>query len=217
MAPSRSWTLAGWTTALSSRPSVSTRGCGASCPWPSCLHRSPTDRRASPFSRALHALAVDDGHGRARLFARLLAHLDEEGMVQARERAVPGPQAEIVMHRALRRQILGQGAPLAARCQHIEDPVQHLAHIHPTPAAAALGGRDERLGQRPLGIGEVARVAQARTTMGLPLLHRPHRISPPCPTSSVLLTFLSNKLLDRFPRSATLVAVAEVRAFVVVV
>src|SRR6476469_1813087 len=33
-------------------------------------------------------------------------------------------------HRALRRQILRQRLPLAASPQHIEDPVQHLAHVH---------------------------------------------------------------------------------------
>src|SRR3954453_21052773 len=44
--------------------------------------------------------------------------------------------------------------------------------------------RPPRFAGGPLGIGEVARVAQARTIMGLALLHGPHRASPPYPISS---------------------------------
>ena len=62
---------------------------------------------------------------------------------------------------------------------------------------AAPGGRDEGLDQRPLGIGEVARVAQSRALMGLPLLHRPHRASPPCPTSTTNPSPQFSNLSDR--------------------
>ena len=47
--------------------------------------------------------------------------------------------------------------------QDVEDAVQHLAHVHRALAAAALGRRDEGLDQRPFPVGQVARVAQART------------------------------------------------------
>ena len=60
---------------------------------------------------------------------------------------------EIVMHRALRRQVLRQRLPLAAGPQHVEDGVQNLAHVHDRASPATLGRRDQRLDQRPLGIG----------------------------------------------------------------
>ena len=50
-------------------------------------------------------------------------------MVDPRQRAIPFPQTQIFMHRAPRRQILGQSPPLAASHQHIEHAVQNLADI----------------------------------------------------------------------------------------
>jgi hypothetical protein len=88
-------------------------------------------------------------------------------MVQPPERAVPGPKGEIVVHRALGRQVFRQGPPLAAGRQHIEDPVQHLADLDGALTATALGRRDEGLDQRPLLIGEIARVPQAMALMRL--------------------------------------------------
>jgi len=103
----------------------------------------PDGSTREPLFRALHTLAVDDRGGRARVFTRLFANLDEQGMVQPAERPVPGPKREIAVHRAPRRQVLGQGTPLATRGQHVEDAVQHLAHVHGAPAAAAPGRRDK--------------------------------------------------------------------------
>jgi hypothetical protein len=100
-------------------------------------------------------LAVDDRGCRARLAAFAFARRDLEHVVDALQRAVPVPQHEVVMGRALRRQILRQGLPLAAGREHVEDGVQYLAHIHVTRPAATLGRRDRRLDQRPFGIGQV--------------------------------------------------------------
>ena len=105
-------------------------------------------------------------------------------MVQPPERAVPGPEREVVVDRALGRQVLGQSAPLAAGGEDVEDPVQDRAHVHRAPTAAALGRRDEGLDQRPLGIRQVARVAQPAALVSLPLFRGPHRAPPPCPTST---------------------------------
>src|SRR3712207_7844189 len=124
-------------------------------------------------------------------------------MAQAPARAVPGPEGEVVVHRALRGQALGQGAPLATRGQHVEDPVQHLAHVHRAPTAAAPARRDERLDQRPLPTGRVARVAQAHAGIGPPLLDGPHRASPPWPiptaTPPLPFTNLPDGLSAPFP------------------
>ena len=48
-------------------------------------------------------------------------------MMDAIQRAVPVPQAEVIMHGASGRQILGQRAPLAAGAQNVHHAVDHLA------------------------------------------------------------------------------------------
>src|SRR5262249_54992317 len=80
----------------------------------------------APFFGAFHALAVDDGSARARFAFRLLAAGNIECMVDAIESAVATPQYKIVMYRALRRKVLGQGAPLTTRAQDVHDPIHHL-------------------------------------------------------------------------------------------
>ena len=107
------------------------------------------------------------------------------------------------MDRALRWQILGQGAPLAAGRQDVEEPVQHLAHVHRAPTAAALGRRDEGLDQRPLGVGQVARVAQPTALVSLPLFRGPHRAPPPCPASTAKPLPRFTNLPDGLKHSAT--------------
>jgi hypothetical protein len=44
------------------------------------------------------------------------------------------------MHRAARRQVFGQIAPLAAGAQDVHHPVDHLAQVDPPLAAARLPG-----------------------------------------------------------------------------
>jgi hypothetical protein len=51
--------------------------------------------------------------------------------------------------------------PLAARREYVEDGVQNLAHIHIARPAAALGRRDHRFKQRPLGVNQITRITQA--------------------------------------------------------
>ena len=48
-------------------------------------------------------------------------------MMDAIQRAVPVPQAEVIMHGASGRQILGQRAPLAAGAENVHHAVDHLA------------------------------------------------------------------------------------------
>ena len=70
----------------------------------------------APFFSAFHTLTVDDA-GRGAGFARgFLAALEVERMMAAIQRAVPVPQAEVIMHGASGRQILGQRAPSGSRC-----------------------------------------------------------------------------------------------------
>jgi len=80
--------------------------------------------------------------------------------MDAIERAVPAPQAEVVMHGASGRQVLGQRAPLAAGAQDVHQTVDHLAQIDRPLAAAGLARRDQRRDQRPFLIGQIARITQ---------------------------------------------------------
>jgi hypothetical protein len=132
----------------------------------------------SPFLSRFAALAVDDRGRRARLAPGPLARLDVKRVVDALQRAVPIPQAEVVVRRALRRQILRQSLPLAAGRQHIEDGVQHLPDVHLAPSSATLGRRDHRLDQRPFAIRQVAGVPQPRASRQPPVFRRPHVVSP---------------------------------------
>src|SRR4051794_41403438 len=88
-------------------------------------------------------------------------------MVQTSQRAVTLPAHEVVMHGAARRQVLGQGAPLAARAQDVEHGVEHLAHINPAlPPRPALRDVYEGAGQVPFGVGHVTRITQALAVVG---------------------------------------------------
>ena len=128
--------------------------------------------------RRLGTLIVDDVRARACFTARLLAHRDVKRMVDALQRAVPIPQLEIMVHRAFRRQILGQRLPLAAGPQDVENPVQDLAHIHRAFAAAMPGGRDHGLHDRPFGIGQIAWITKATAVRGYAVFGLPHRALP---------------------------------------
>ena len=113
-----------------------------------------------PLFGAFHALAVDDA-GRGACFARgFLSALGVEHMMDAIQRAIPVPQAEVIVHGASGRQLLGQRAPLAAGAEQVHHAVNHLADIDAPFAAAGLTRRDQRLEMRPLLIGQIARIEQ---------------------------------------------------------
>src|SRR5438045_9296747 len=96
-------------------------------------------------------------------------------MMDALQRAVPVPQVQIVVHRTLRRQVLRQSLPLASRPKDIEDPVQHLTHVHRALATAMSCRWDHGLHNRPLGIAQIARVTKAIAVRGNAVFGLPHR------------------------------------------
>lgn len=113
-----------------------------------------------PLFRALDALTIDDGGGRAGLPLGLLSTLHIKCVVNILQCAVVGPQVEIVVDRALGRKVLGHRAPLAPRAQHIHDPPQSLlaklaspiynfAHIDLALVAAMFGRGYQRFDMRP--------------------------------------------------------------------
>src|SRR5271169_78760 len=130
------------------------------------------------FFCALHALAVDDRGGRARLARGGLAALRIKRVVDAIERAVPAPQVEIIVERRARRQVLGDRPPLTPGAQDLYQAVDDFAHDDMTPIAAALGRRNERLHKRPFLVRQIARIAQPTSVIASAILARPHRRPP---------------------------------------
>ena len=128
----------------------------------------------------LGALAVDDRGRRARLAPFLLACRDIERVMEALQRAIPVPQHEVAMRRALGRQVLRQRLPLATGRKHVEDGVQNLADIHLAPAAAALGWRDYRLDECPFGVRQIARIAKATVIGSTTVFRLPHAAPHDC-------------------------------------
>lgn len=94
--------------------------------------------------------------------------------MNALQRPVVVPQVEIAVHRALRRQVFRDGPPLATRAQDIQQAVHDLADVHRTLVAAALRRWNLGLNQRPLGIGQVARISKLAPIIASTVLGRPH-------------------------------------------
>src|SRR5262249_36989167 len=171
--------LAACTATLSKRPSVSTRMWRLR-PLIFLPASKPCGRARPPFLRALGTLAVDDRRGRACLPSRLLAYRHIKRVMNALQRAIPGPQVEIGPYRALRRQVLGQRLPLAARRQHVENAVQNLAHIDRALAAAVLGGGEHGLDNHPFGVNQITWITKtAAVCCSKAVFRLPHRALPP--------------------------------------
>jgi hypothetical protein len=101
--------------------------------------------------------------------ARRLPHLDVEYMMDARERAVPLPQVQVVPDDAARRQVLRQRFSLAPGPEHVEDRVQHLPDVDAPRPTAPVRRTDQRRYQIPLGVREIAVVTQARVLRARPI------------------------------------------------
>ena len=71
------------------------------------------DRSRASFLCALDALAVDDGRCRTALPPGQFTALDVERVMNTVERAIMVRAAEVMVHRAARRQILRRRDPLA--------------------------------------------------------------------------------------------------------
>ena len=94
----------------------------------------------APLFRAFHALAIDDGGGRTGVSQVLFATPFIKRMVDAIQGAIIGPQLEIVVDRAFRRQIFRDRAPLVAGRQNVHEAIHHLTHDHRALVSAALAG-----------------------------------------------------------------------------
>jgi len=98
--------------------------------------------------------------------------------VEAIERAVPTPAIEVIVECRARRQVLRDGAPLAAGAEDVHQAVDDLALIDMTPVAAALGRWNDRLDMRPFRLSKIARIAQPTAVVASAIFVGPHRRPP---------------------------------------
>src|SRR6202163_4100490 len=134
--------------AWSSRPNVSTRMCRF-LPLIFLPASYPCGSMHAPLFRAFHALAVDDGGSRTGFPLRLFATLLIKRVVDPFQRAVIGPQIEVAVDRAFRRQVFRDRAPLTAGREDVHEAAHHLTHDHCPLASARLAGRDQGFDQSP--------------------------------------------------------------------
>ncbi len=129
----------------------------------------------APLFGAFHALAIDDGGCGTGLSFRLLAAGNVERVVNAIQHTIAVPPDEVVVDRAVRREVLRKVAPLATGAEDIHNPIHDRTHVSASFATARLGRRNQRRNIRPLVIREVARVPQVITIVFWSVLKRPDR------------------------------------------
>ena len=95
--------------------------------------------------------------------------------MDAIERAVATPAVEVIVKRRTRRQVLRDGAPLAAGAEDVHQAVDDLALIDMTAVAAAFGRRNERLDMRPFRFGQIAWITQSTAVVASAIFVGPHR------------------------------------------
>ena len=81
--------------------------------------------------------------------------------MDAIEGTVAAKAVEIIVKRRARRQVLRNGAPLAAGAEDVHQAVDHLVLVDMASVAAALGRRNERLDMRPFRVSQIARITQS--------------------------------------------------------
>ena len=123
------------------------------------------------FFCAFDALAVDDRGRRAVVSASLLPASDVERMMDAFESTIMAPAAEIVVHRAARRQVLWQRRPLATCAENSPLTISRITTVRLLPPRLAGGISEEMIPiPRPSNRWDSA----ARCGHNDPALVRPH-------------------------------------------
>ena len=73
---------------------------------------------------------------------------------------------EVVIDGALGQEVVREHVPLAARAGLIAEGVEDLAHVDLARPPARLGGRDERLEDLPLSVGQIGRIGLTHRWIG---------------------------------------------------
>jgi len=105
----------------------------------------------------LDRLAIDAPGTRAGLLPGGDPDLPAEGVEDLLPGPVVPPLGEVVVHRALGRQVVGQHVPLAAGAADVEDGIEHLPHVD-RPWPPDLRDGDQGLHDLPLFGGKVGGV-----------------------------------------------------------
>ena len=84
------------------------------------------------------------------------------------------PALKIPIHGTAWRQVLRKGTPLTGGAKNIQNAVQHVADNDLALTAATLRTWNQRFDQIPLGIGQVAGIAQTLAVVSGAVLGRPH-------------------------------------------
>lgn len=95
--------------------------------------------------------------------------------MNAIQRPVVVPAAEVGIDCATRRQILTRGRPLATRVKNIHRAIDQLALINGPLVAAALGRRDQRIDNCPFLVRQVAGISKLASVVTAAVLGRPHQ------------------------------------------
>jgi len=113
--------------------------------------------------RGLDRLAIDNPGGGLRVPPQPPPTLFPQAVRDGFQRAVRGPLDEVVVPGGARRQIVRQVAPGAARLLEVQECVHDLAQWDGcgAPWTARFAFPQQRLQQRPLGVGQVTRVRGA--------------------------------------------------------
>src|SRR6185295_3786961 len=106
----------------------------------------------------LDALAVQTTSSRMFVSASLAAHLGPQGVVNALPAAIIAPDAKVMVDALPFRIVLGQHTPLAARNAHVQDRIDHLAHVQAAGPTATLCGGDQIFDTIPLAVGQIGGV-----------------------------------------------------------
>ena len=120
---------------------------------------------AAPTSFArIDALAIDASSAGLYFLARCFKHSDcpNQPIVNPLKRAIVTPFGEVVVHRTLWKQVMGDHVPLATAAALIQDRVEHFPHVNAprTTAFATLASWGYQFANDlPLMVGEVAGIS----------------------------------------------------------
>lgn len=95
-------------------------------------------------------------------------------MMNAIQRAVVAPSVKVVVHGALRRQILRDRVPLAACAENVHDAVYNFADVHGPLVATPLGRWNLRLDLSPLLVAQITLITEVATVVAGTVLAGPH-------------------------------------------
>ena len=98
--------------------------------------------------------------------------------MKAIERPIVTASGQIPVDRATGRQILGDGRPLAAGAEDIENAIDDFTNIDLALVPARLGGWDQRPDQGPFVVRQVARIPQFAAVIAASVVSTPHGKPP---------------------------------------